>query len=90
MHLRTRRLVIFLGGVVLASGGLVIAACTTDNGKTRLPTTDSPKDSGTPTSSRERTLIRTICLRSLNRSGSKRRRANRGMCSSLTIPVGRH
>ena len=53
MEQRTRRLVIFLGGVALASGGLVVAACTTDNGKTPLPTTNAPKDSGGPCNRRD-------------------------------------
>jgi hypothetical protein len=47
-----RRLYMFLGGTFLAGGGLIAAACTTDNGTTTVPTvSDSGRDTGSTSSS---------------------------------------
>jgi hypothetical protein len=56
MQQRTRRLAIILGGTLFASVGLVLAACSTDNGSTPLPgqTADaSRRETGTGSSGGE-------------------------------------
>ncbi len=55
MQQATRRLMFVLGGTVLAAGGMLVAACSTDNGSTSsgaLPTPDAARpDTGNPSSS---------------------------------------
>lgn len=51
MHQRTRRLAILFGGSLLAALGLVLAACSTDNGATPVPTTGT--DSGRDTKGKD-------------------------------------
>lgn len=48
MKQQTRRLIIILGGAMLSAAGLTLAACSTDNGSTPLPTagSDSGRDTG--------------------------------------------
>ncbi len=48
----TRRLALVVASALLGAGGLVVAACSTDNGQQSLPTPDSgKKDTGTGSSS---------------------------------------